>query len=75
MGKIKLAEAYLEKGQIDKAKILIKEGWTTTDKKMTLDIIEQNLKNLLTYDHIKRADYLAWERKGWDLKRMLNTTN
>ena len=22
-------------------------------------------------DHIKRADYLAWERKYWDLKRML----
>ena len=22
-------------------------------------------------DHLKRADYLAWERKYWDLKRML----
>ena len=22
-------------------------------------------------DHVKRADYLAWERKYWDLKRML----
>ena len=22
-------------------------------------------------DHLNRADYLAWERKYWDLKRML----
>ena len=39
---------------------------------MILDIIVLNLKNLLIQnDHIKRADYLAWERKHWDLKRML----
>jgi soluble lytic murein transglycosylase len=28
-------------------------------------------KYLDANDYIKRADYLAWEGKSWDLKRML----
>ena len=28
-------------------------------------------KYLNAEDYIKRADYLAWEGKFWDLKRML----
>ena len=28
-------------------------------------------KYLTSKDYIKRADYLAWENKYWDLKRML----
>ena len=49
LGKIKLAEAYLEKGQLDKVKELIKDGWITAQiRKNDLDIIGQNLKNLLT---------------------------
>ena len=28
-------------------------------------------KFLNSEDHLKRADFLAWERKYWDLKRML----
>ena len=28
-------------------------------------------KYLTAEDYIKRADYLAWENKYWDLKRML----
>ena len=28
-------------------------------------------KYLDANDYIKRADYLAWENKYWDLKRML----
>ena len=31
IGKIKLAEAYLEQKKIDKVKELIKDGWITAD--------------------------------------------
>ncbi len=73
MGKIKLAEAYLEKGQIDKVQTLIKEGWiTATISKNDLGYYRAKFKKFIdSEDHIKRADYLAWEKKYWDLKRML----
>jgi soluble lytic murein transglycosylase len=73
IGKIKLAEAYLEQGKTDKVKDLIKEGWITADiRKNDLGYYRAKFKKFLTSDdHIKRADYLAWERKYWDLKRML----
>ena len=73
IGKIKLAEAYLEQKKIDKVKELIKDGWITADiPKNDLGYYRAKFKKFLTTeDHIKRADYLAWERKYWDLKRML----
>ena len=73
LGKIKLAEAYLEKGQNDKVKALIKEGWITAQiRKNDLGYFRAKFKKFIdSDDHIKRADYLAWERKYWDLKRML----
>tara|TARA_B100000963_G_scaffold282116_1_gene250681 strand:- start:52 stop:2301 length:2250 start_codon:yes stop_codon:yes gene_type:complete len=73
LGKIKLAEAYLEKGQNDKVKKLIKEGWITAQiRKNDLGYYRAKFKKFIdSDDHIKRADYLAWERKYWDLKRML----
>ncbi len=73
MGKIKLAEAYLEKGQVDKVRELIKEGWkTATISKNDLGYYRAKFKKFIdSEDHIKRADYLAWEKKYWDLKRML----
>ncbi len=73
LGKIKLAEAYLEQGKTDKVKELIKNGWITADiRKNDLGYYRAKFKKFLTSDdHIKRADYLAWERKYWDLKRML----
>ena len=73
LGKIKLAEAYLEKGQIEKVKELIKEGWITAQiRKNDLGYYRAKFKKFIdSDDHIKRADYLAWERKYWDLKRML----
>ena len=37
-----------------------------------MKFLEKNIKNILMQnDYIKRADYLAWENKYWDLKRML----
>ena len=73
IGKIKLAEAYLEQKKIDKVEKLIKDGWITAEiPKNDLGYYRAKFKKFLTADdHIKRADYLAWERKYWDLKRML----
>ena len=73
IGKIKLAEAYLEQGKIDKVKDLIKDGWITANiSKNDLGYYRAKFKKFLTTeDHIARADHLAWERKFWDLKRML----
>ena len=73
LGKIKLAEAYLEQGKFDEVNDLVKEGWITAQiRKNDLGYYRAKFKKYLTSDdHIKRADYLAWERKYWDLKRML----
>ena len=73
IGKIKLAEAHLEKGNTEKVRELIKDGWITADiRKNDLGYYRAKFKKFLdSDDHIKRADNLAWERKHWDLKRML----
>ncbi len=73
LGKIKLAEAYLEQANTEEVKKLIKEGWTTAEiRKNDLGYYRAKFKNFLnSEDHLKRADYLAWEKKYWDLKRML----
>ena len=73
LGKIKLAEAYLEQKKFDKVEKLIKDGWVTAAiRKNDLGYYRAKFKKFITSDdHIKRADYLAWERKYWDLKRML----
>ena len=73
IGKIKLAEAYLEQGKLDEVENLIKEGWVEGDiSKNNLSYYKAKFKKFLTSeDHIKRADHLAWEKKYWDLKRML----
>ena len=73
LGKIKLAEAYLEQGKINEVKKLVTEGWTTAEiSKNNLSYYRAKFKKFLTSeDHLKRADFLAWERKYWDLKRML----
>ena len=73
IGKIKLAEAYLEQNKIEIVKKLVKEGWTTAEiSKNDLGYYRAKFKKFLSNDdHLKRADYLAWEKKYWDLKRML----
>ena len=54
-------------------KNLIKDGWITANiSKNDLGYYRAKFKKFLSSeDHIKRADHLAWERKYWDLKRML----
>jgi soluble lytic murein transglycosylase len=72
-GKMILGESYILTGQIEQGKNLIKEGWITADlSKTELSFFRKKFKNYLNAeDYIQRADYLAWENKYWDLKRML----
>jgi len=72
-GEIVLGESLLQDGQnVDGIK-LIKKGWITADlSKTELRPTYKRIKKYLSSeDHIRRADYLAWENKYWDLKRML----
>ena len=73
MGELKLAEAYLKNGDKNKAIDLLKSGWITADlNKNELRSYRNKFKKFLTSDdHIKRADYLAWNSKFWDVRRML----
>ena len=72
-GKIMLGESLIKIGEVQKGITLIKSGWITADlTKSDLRHFRKRLKKYLnTDDYIKRADYLAWEGKNWDLKRML----
>ena len=72
-GKIKLGESYFIKGDNVKAEKLIKEGWINASlSSKDLRYLNKKYKNFLnSSDHLKRADYMAWEYKYWDLKRIL----
>ena len=72
-GKIKLGESYFIKGDYTKAEELIKEGWinASLSSKDLRYLTKKYNKFLNSSDHIKRADYMAWEYKYWDLKRIL----
>ena len=71
-GKMMLGDALLSKNK-ETAVNLIKEGFITADlSKNDLIFFRKKFKKYLnSSDYIKRADYLAWENKYWDLKRML----
>ena len=72
-GKIILGQAYLLSGDSIQGNNLIKEGWITADlSRNDMKFFRKKFKKVLnTNDYIKRADYLAYENKYWDLKRML----
>ena len=72
-GKLILGESYIKLGNIEKGTSLIKEGWITADlNRSNMKFFRKKYKKYLNADdYIKRADYLAWENKYWDLKRML----
>ncbi len=71
-GKMMLGDALLSKNK-ESAINLIKEGFITADlSKNDIIFFRKKFKKYLnSSDYIKRADYLAWENKYWDLKRML----
>ena len=72
-GKMIIGESFVLTGNKDKGKKLIKEGWITADlSKNELKFFRKKFKKYLNADdYIKRADYLAWNNKYWDLKRLL----
>ena len=72
-GKLILGESFIQTGDIEKGTSLIKEGWITADlNRSDMKFFRKKYKRYLNADdYIKRADYLAWEGKSWDLKRML----
>ncbi len=71
-GKMILGESYVLNGETTKGTTLIKEGWITADlSKNELKFFRKKFKKYLNADdYIKRADYLAWNSKYWDLKRL-----
>ena len=72
-GKMILGESYILKGNKEKGIDLIKDGWVNAElTKSQLKFYRKKFKKYLnTEDYIRRADYLAWNNKYWDLKRML----
>jgi soluble lytic murein transglycosylase len=72
-GKLILGESFILTGDVEKGTSLIKNGWITADlNRSNMKFFRKKYKKYLNADdYIKRADYLAWEGKSWDLKRML----
>jgi len=72
-GKLILGESFIKTGDIKKGTSLIKDGWIVADlNRSNMKFFRKKYKKFLNADdYIKRADYLAWEGKSWDLKRML----
>ena len=72
-GKMILGESFILTGDTEKGTLLIKEGWITAElSKSQLRFYRKKFKKYLNAeDYIKRADYLAWNNKYWDLKRLL----
>jgi soluble lytic murein transglycosylase len=71
-GKMILGESYILTGNKTKGTNLIKEGWITAElSKNEVKFFRKKFKKYLNAeDYIKRADYLAWNSKYWDLKRI-----
>ncbi len=72
-GKLILGESLVLVGDDQKGIELIKDGWINAQlSKSELRFFRKKFKKYLTSeDYIKRADYLAWNNKYWDLKRLL----
>jgi soluble lytic murein transglycosylase len=72
-GMLVLGESFIQTGNSKKGIALIKRGWITAKLSRTnmKFLSKKYKKHLDSKDYINRADYLAWENKYWDLKRML----
>ena len=72
-GKMILGESFILQGNIEKGTSLIKDGWITAElSKSELRFYRKKFKKYLNADdYIKRADYLAWNNKYWDLQRLI----
>ena len=72
-GKMILGESFILVGDKEKGINLVKNGWISAElTKSELRFYRKKFKKYLDADdYIKRADYLAWNNKYWDLKRLL----
>ncbi len=72
-GEMILGESLILTGDNEKGINLIKKGWITAElTKSELRFYRKKYKKYLeANDYVKRADYLAWNNKYWDLKRLL----
>jgi soluble lytic murein transglycosylase len=72
-GEMILGESFILSGDKEKGIQLIKKGWIRAElTKSELRSYRKKYKKYLNAnDYIKRADYLAWNNKYWDLKRLL----
>jgi soluble lytic murein transglycosylase len=71
-GQMILGESFILTGEKTKGINLIKKGWITARiSKNELKFFRKKFKKYLNADdYIKRADYLAWNNKYWDLRRL-----
>ena len=71
-GQMILGESFILIGEKTKGTKLIKNGWITANiSKNELKFFRKKFKKYLNADdYIKRADYLAWNNKYWDLRRL-----
>jgi len=76
-GRLRLAEAYLENNQTDKARTLVKDGFRDAElSKNDLKYFSKIFKKFLTHsDYVLRADYFAYEAKYKDLKDTIEYLN
>ena len=76
-GEMMLGESLIKNGNKEKGLKLIKKGFIRADlSKGDLIYFRKKFKKYLSKDdYIKRADYLAWENKYWDLKRTVSYTH
>ena len=72
-GEMILGESFIISGETAKGINLIKKGFEKAElSKSDLRFFRKKYKKYLNNDdYIKRAKYLAWENKYWDLKRIL----
>jgi len=72
-GKMILGESNILIGNEELGKKQIKEGWIDADLSSNeLKFFRSKFKKYLDEkDYINRAEYLAWNNKYWDLKRIL----
>ena len=71
-GQMILGESFILTGEKTKGINLIKKGWITAKiSKNELKFFRKKFKKYLNADdYVKRADYLAWNNKYWDLRRL-----
>ncbi|MDC3370832.1 lytic transglycosylase domain-containing protein [Candidatus Pelagibacter ubique] len=72
-GMLVLGESFIQTGDSEKGIDLIKRGWITAElSRVNMKSLSKKYRKYLnSKDYVNRADYLAWENKYWDLKRML----